>query len=169
MNPAAGRAHAVTTKSQTAGCLPLRRDQKLRSLWVFWVWHAICLPLGPMACFDFEPIVYLDENQVPEFERTAFDDGAVLVVDDANVTFFAIAFDPDHEQGDSLDFLWFAGPEFVSSSPMPVPGDTADERVNFGSKIVVPYNLELDGLELSCTVVDPEGGETERTWPMEVL
>ena len=129
----------------------------------------VCIPLGPMACFDFEPIRYLDENLSPDFEHLAFEDGTQLTVDDANVRVFAIAYDEDYVSGDTLDFLWYAGPQFISGDPMQVPGDTSDERVLFASQIVVPYDLDLNGQELSCTVIDPEGAKVEASWPLVVL
>lgn len=122
-----------------------------------------------MACFDFEPVPYLDENLAPQFKATSYEPGTLLTIDDANVVMTAIAYDEDAAEGDTLDFLWFAGPQFLSSTPLPGLGNEGDEIVLHGSVVTLPYDLDLDGLELSCTVIDAEGADVEATWPLEVL
>ncbi|MBM4365740.1 MAG: hypothetical protein FJ102_05955 [Deltaproteobacteria bacterium] len=122
-----------------------------------------------MGCFAFWPTPYLDENEAPELERASWDDGEPVTVDGVNDIFFAVAFDPDldAEAGDSVEFLWQAGPYLVD--PREEREEETGDQIYFYSFVELPYDPELNGEMLSVTVYDVEGADDRMSWPLEVL
>ena len=122
-----------------------------------------------MGCFALWPTPYLDENEAPVILQRSREEGTTHTVDGVNDLFFVVAEDPDLdvEAGDSLQFIWQAGPYLVD--PREEREETEGEAIYFYSLIEIPYDPELDGELLSVSVYDAEGAEARSSWPLEVL
>lgn len=157
----------MTPKSRPGGGGAHRGRDTLGRIILVAAWHALCIPFTTMGCFAFWPTPYLEENEAPSFFKWSRDDGALVSVDGVNDTFFVIALDPDLGDEETLQFIWQAGPYLVD--PREESADADGDTILFYSLIDIPYDPDLDGEVLSCTVIDEGGADDRMSWPLEVL
>lgn len=125
------------------------------------LWHALCfVPLS--ACLITDPLPTILENQAPMINPTSYPPDEPIVWKDTSVNVWVMAVDPD---GDEINF-------FFSLSEDGSLGTAVQVSTNpEGWQVTLPYDLDLDGQVLTCTVFDDQvvPAWSEVSWPLEVL
>ncbi len=137
--------------------------------WGILAWHGGCIVLGNLGCFVTWPIPLIIENEPPVLDQSFEEPGELVSIDSEAQVAWVFASDPDADG--TLLFVWQLGSTLLVDEPqrIEVEDDEGGIAVYWRDTVALPYDVDDDGERLRVEIIDPDGGNLELSWPVEVL
>ncbi|MSQ00680.1 MAG: hypothetical protein EXR71_02175 [Myxococcales bacterium] len=150
---------------------PARRPRAVNRIlaWGIIAWYGGCIILGNLGCFVTWPFPLIIENEPPELDASGDEPGDLVSIDSEGQLAWVLANDPD--ANGTLLFVWQLGSELLIDEPQRIEVDNDDGELDvyWRDTVVLPYDVDHHDERLRVEIIDPDGGNLELSWPVEVL